>query len=179
MLLKILSFYLPTIIKKQKIRQLFLLTADAFQGEAPNLTGLSCQELLLKYALFTKEQVERSVQGNYDLDLIKTKLFQNAYQMGKSIRKSLNIAAPEEVRLVIRIIYSILSIDFHIDLQGNIIIKKCFFSKFYSSEVCQFISSLDEGLAAGLANGKLQFSQRITEGNNCCKAHLEMERVQV
>jgi hypothetical protein len=164
-------------IKKQKIRELFQLTADAFQCEVPDLTGLSWQALLLKYALFTKEQAERTVQNNFDLDPIKNRLYKNAYKLGKRIRKSLNITASEEVMLVSRIIYSILAIDFEGDLQGNIMIRQCFFSKFYSSEVCQIISSLDEGLAAGLANGKLKFKQRITEGHSCCKAHLEIGKV--
>ena len=177
MFLRILSFYVPMFIKKQKMSELFQLTADAFQCEVPDLIGLSCQELLLKYALFTKEQAEIYVQCGYDLTPIKNRLYQNAYQLGKSIKKSLNITTPEEVMVASRIIYSILSIDFQGDLQGTIMIRQCFFSKFYSSDVCQIISSLDEGLAAGLSNGKLEFNQRITDGNNCCKAYLEMGKI--
>jgi len=161
------------------MHELFHLTADAFQCEVPDLSGLSFQALLLKYAWFTQEQAERSIQCHHDLDLIKTRLYHNAYQLGQSIRKSLYITSLEEYLLISRIIYSILSINFQGDLQGNIVIRQCYFSKFYSSEVCRIISSLDEGLAAGLGGGNLQFYQRITEGHNCCKAHLEMEQVKV
>lgn len=179
MLLKILSFYLPMFIKKRKMRELFQLTADAFQCDIPNLTRLSCQELLQQYAVFTQAQAEKSLECSTDLDQIKRRLYQNAYQLGNSIKRSLNITTPEDVMLVSRIIYSILAIDFQGDIQGNIVIRQCFFSNYYSSEVCRIISSLDEGLAAGLSNGKLQFDQRITEGRNCCKAHLETGRVLV
>ncbi len=177
MLLKLLSFYLPVFIKKRKIRELFRGTADAFQCEVPNLNGLSCQVLLLKYALFTQAQVERSIQCGYDLDLIKSRLYQNAYRLGKGIRNRLNISTLEEYMLTSRIIYNILEVDFQGDSQGNIVIRQCFFSQYYSPEVCRIISALDEGLAAGLVNGDLQFYQRITEGHSCCKAHLTMEKV--
>lgn len=176
MLLRILSLYLPTFIKKQKMRELFLLTSDAFLCGVPNLTGLSMQELLVEYALFTKGQAEKSIQQGYDLGPIQNRLYQNAYLLGKSIKKSLNIVNLTEALHVSRMIYRILSIDFHSDEQGNIFISQCFFSQYYSSEVCQIISSLDEGLIAGLSDGKLQFYQRITEGNDCCKAHLEMRK---
>lgn len=179
MLLRILSLHLPLFIKKRKMRQLFYLTADAFQSKVPDLTGLSFQAYLLKYAQFTKEQAQRSIQYGCDLDLIKNRLYQNAYHLGRSIKISLNIRTPKEVMLVCRIIYSILAIDFHGDLEGNILIRRCYFSKFYSSEVCRIISSLDEGLAAGISGGKLQFKQRITEGYNCCLAHLEIKKDKV
>ena len=52
-------------------------------------------------------------------------------------------------------------------------IRRCFFSGFYSPEVCRLISSLDEGLAAGLTGGKLCFVQRITDGGSCCKGHID------
>jgi hypothetical protein len=56
MLLKILQLYIPEFIKRKKLSELFCLTADAFQSELPEIMGLTFEECLLKYALFTKEQ---------------------------------------------------------------------------------------------------------------------------
>jgi hypothetical protein len=37
---------------------------------------------------------------------------------------------------------------------------------------------MDRGLLAGLASGgELAFTERITEGRPCCRAHLKLEQV--
>ncbi len=70
-----------------------------------------------------------------------------------------------------RILYRALKIDFRGISSGEIEISRCYFSQFYSPQICELISSLDEGILAGLAgDGRLTFSQRITEGRDCCKA---------
>jgi len=67
-----------------------------------------------------------------------------------------------------------LGIDFLGEPDGSMVMTRCFFSDYYSSPVCRLISSLDEGLLVGLAGGgRLSFSQRITEGHECCRAHLD------
>ena len=72
-----------------------------------------------------------------------------------------------------QLIYKALKIDFQGDPQGEVQIKRCYFSQYYSGEVCRVISSLDEGLVAGLSGGlKMEFTQRITEANPCCTARL-------
>ena len=78
------------------------------------------------------------------------------------------------------IIYRALRIEFQGEPDGTIVIKNCFFSDYYSGEVCRIISSLDEGLLAGLsAGGKVNFSQRITEKKECCRAYLEMKGTRI
>jgi hypothetical protein len=172
MLLKIMQLYMPEFIKKKKLKELFRLTADAFQSELPELRGLSFVECLLKYALFTKEQAENYLQSGRPLEEVKYRLYKNSYIFGQNLRKSLHIVAWEEAVTVIKAIYKLIGIDFQYDRQGEIIIKQCFFSNYYSGEVCMLISSLDEGLAAGLSNGgRLCFNQRITEGGSCCKGY--------
>lgn len=172
MLLKIMQLYIPQFIKKKKLKELFCLTADAFQSEMPDLRGLSFAECLSKYALFTKEQAESYLQSGRPLEEIKHQLYQNSCIFGQSLRKSLYIVTWEEAVTVLKIIYKLMGIEFQCDMQGEIIIRQCFFSKYYSSEVCSLISSLDEGLAAGLSGGgRLCFDQRITEGSNCCKGY--------
>ncbi|ATW23567.1 hypothetical protein [Candidatus Formimonas warabiya] len=172
MLLKIIQFYMPEFIKKKKLNELFRLTADAFQSELPELQGFSFAACLTKYALFTKEQAERYVQSGCPLEEVKHRLYQNSWIFGQKLRKSLQIGTWEEAVTALKAIYKVIGIDFQYDRQGEIIIKQCFFSKYYSGEVCSLVSSLDEGLAAGLSGGgRLCFYQRITEGGSCCKGY--------
>jgi len=172
MLLKIMRLYLPEFIKKKKLNELFRLTADAFQSELPELMGLSFAECLSKYALFTREQAERYVQSGRPLEEVKHRLYQNSCIMGQSLRKNLHIATWEDAVTALKVIYEFIGIDFQCDRQGEFIVKQCFFSQYYSDGVCKLISSLDEGLAAGLSGGgRLCFELRITEGGSCCQGH--------
>jgi hypothetical protein len=172
MFLKIMQLYMPAFIKKKKLNELFRLTADAFQSELPELRGLSFAECLSKYALFTKEQAESYLQSGLPLEEVKHRLYQNSCIFGQNLRKSLHIATWEEAVTVLKVIYKLIGIDFLCDRQGEIIIKQCYFSKYYSGGVCKLISSLDEGLAAGLSSGgRLYFNQRLTEGDSCCKGY--------
>lgn len=177
MLMKIMQLYMPEFIKKKKLNELFRLTADAFQSELPELRGLSFAECLSKYALFTKEQAESYSQSGRPLEEVKHRLYQNSCIFGQNLRKSLHIVTWKEAVTVLEVIYKLIGIDFQYDRQGEIIIKQCFFSKYYSGEVCKLISSLDEGLAAGLSGGgRLCFNQRITEGGSCCKGYFSRGR---
>ena len=170
MLLKIMQIYIPEFVKKKKLNELFCLTADAFMCELPELRGLSFAECLSKYALFTKEQAESYLQSGCPPEEVKHRLYQNSYIFGQDLRKSLHIITWEEAVMALKVIYKLIGIDFQYDNQGEFIIKQCFFSKYYSGGVCQLISSLDEGMAAGLSScGRLCFKQRLTEGGSYCK----------
>jgi hypothetical protein len=75
-----------------------------------------------------------------------------------------------------RFLYGILDIDLEGSDNGEITVRRCYFSSFYSPQVCQIMSAMDRGLLAGLSGtGELVFSQRITEGPTCCRAHFSME----
>jgi hypothetical protein len=169
MLLKILQFYIPEFIKKKKLNELFRLTADAFQCELPKLRGHSFAEYLLEYALFTKEQAEKYLMSGESLEEVKHRLYQNSYIYGQDLRNRLHIETWKEAVTALKIIYKLIGIDFQYDSLGEFVISQCFFSKHYSGRVCELISSLDEGIAAGLSGGgKLYFKQRLTEGCSCC-----------
>ena len=170
-----LKIHIPSFIKKKKLEQLFNLVADAFGKVTPPLKGLSYKERLKAFALYTSKEAEKRIQGGQNLENIKKRLYKNAYLLGQGIRKDFGIRGPREVMEMSSILYQILGIDFEGDASGEVTIKKCFFSDYYSPQVCQIISSLDEGVAAGLSGGgKLSFSGRITEGKDCCRARLAM-----
>jgi len=166
---KIMRIYIPEFIKKEKLGELFRLTADAFQSEPPKLEGLSFAERLTKYALFTKEQAEGYLRSGRSPEEVNKRLYKNSCIFGQSLRKSLHIVTWEDAVTTLKAIYKLIGIDFSYGDQGEFIIRQCFFGKYYSKEVCMLISSLDEGLAAGLSGGgRLCFKQRITEGTSCC-----------
>lgn len=171
-LLALSRIYLPGPIRKSRLIELFLATADAFQVEAPNLKGQSYGRCLTEYALFTKEKAEEAILHGKQQE-VKERLYYNALHIGQNIKEQLKIRTLDEVMQACRVIYKALKIDFQGDLQGRINIQRCFFSTHYSGDVCRIISGLDEGLIAGLSGGqRLEFTRRITEGNDCCNAHL-------
>jgi hypothetical protein len=175
---KITCYYLPTAIKKRNLNQLIRLTARAFQSEPPDTNGKSYQECLQKFAYFTQKKASEIIVRKDNMPKVKKRLYRNAFLMGYNIRKLLGIHTQSEVMAISRRLYGFLNIDFQGDSSGQITIKKCFFSSYYSKEICQLISALDEGIVAGLsAGGKLSFNQRITEGKPCCQGQLIMPEV--
>jgi repressor of nif and glnA expression len=111
-------------------------------------------------------------------EAVKRKLYRNACQLGEKLRKEYHIGTRADVIRLSRILYRILGIGFTESAEGEVVINRCFFSQFYTPEVCAVISALDEGLAAGLsAGGRLVFKERITEGKNCCRATFCMKDI--
>ena len=176
LLLTLARVYIPTGIKKQYLQQLFDLTASAFQDQAPQVQRLSFKQGLLQFARYSKAQAETAIQLKQDLQLIKSSLYHHAFQLGRSIRKRFKIKTAREIIILSKVIYRVLGIDFDADLDGEVLIKKCFFSQFYSREICEVISAIDEGMAAGLSDGgELSFTQRMTAGKDCCRAYFKLK----
>ena len=173
--LKILHFWIPLSVKKEKLKQLFRFTADAFGCEAEFQENLPYLKLLKSYAVFVQDQSTRARMEFRDISTIKQKLYQNAYKTGLELKKSLNIQGVSEAMEFSRIFYRLIGINFSGQKSGEFVIDKCFFANYFSPETCSLISSLDEGIAAGLSDGKLEFSQRKTEGRDCCRGRLIME----
>jgi hypothetical protein len=173
-LLTLSEIYQPRLIKKRKLAMLFEATAGAFRVPTPSTGGLSYSDCLDLYARFTQEQAQKSLQQGNQLE-IQSRLFQNACRIGRQLKADFKIKTAGDVMRMSAVVYSFLNIEFHGEPRGDIVIKRCFFSAYYSAEVCHLISYLDEGLLNGLSGGgKLTFSQRITEGQDCCRAHLDL-----
>jgi hypothetical protein len=175
LLLAASTIYIPQFIRKRKLEMLFQATADAFQVPTPVTTGIPYTECLNSYARFTREQAEIAIRQGSQLRT-QSRLFRNAYHIGQQLKRDFKLNTAEDVMRTGRLVYRLLKIDFQGKPDGSILIKKCFFSAYYSSQICRLISSLDEGLLVGLAGGgKLSFSQRISEGAECCRACLTMD----
>lgn len=165
------EIYIPAFIKRRELINLFSLTGSAFGSDVPKLAGLSFDDCLTEYARFTKREVEKSIDRLYNLGSPRQQLCRNAFELGNKIRKRLRITSTGDVMMACKIIYKCLGIDFSGTEQGEITIRSCFFSEYYSDQVCGVISCLDKGMVAGLSGGgRLSFSQRITEGFDSCKA---------
>ena len=162
----------PPIVKRQALVQLFRSTAAAFQCDMPRLRGLSREQCLLAYARFTAEQTEEALRHGADLSELRERLYRNAYRLGRTPGRLLRVHSVGDVMALAHFLYGILDIEFQGSGSGEITISRCYFSSFYSPQVCQVMSAMDRGLLAGLAGaGDLVFTQRITEGQPCCRAH--------
>ena len=174
-LLKILPHNLPAFIREEILAELFEATADAFECPVPTLDHLSYDEYLRTYALFTREQAEKALQSGRDVPAIKTRLYENAYPLGEKLRKWFGVDTMAEVMALGQILYRAIGVEIQGDTQGNVTVKRCYFSQFYSGSVCDLISALDDGVFSGLSGGgRLVFSERLTEGNACCRAKLQL-----
>jgi hypothetical protein len=174
-LLARLLTHTPVIVRRQALVQLFRATAAAFQADMPRLSGLSQEQCLLAYARFTAEQAEAALRQGDDLPGLQARLYENAYRLGRLPGRLLRVQGVDDTMTLGRFLYGILDIDFEGSANGEITIDRCYFSNYYSPEVCRLMSAMDRGLLAGLAGGgDLAFSQRITEGHACCRARFTL-----
>jgi len=173
LLVKALPHNLPVLLRRPILQVLFKATADAFGCPAPKAAHLSFDEYLRNYALFTSEQAEKALQSGCDVQVIKTRLFQNAFRLGGRMPMCPITRRMAEVLKVGQLLYRAIGIEIQGNTQGDITVQRCYFRPFYSSPVCQLMSALDDGVFAGLSGtGRLVFSERMTEGRECCRAKL-------
>ncbi len=163
--------YLPAGLRRRKLEELLLLTARAFDEPPPSTNGLSREELLQKFAEFSREMAEKTLDSPSRSAAAERRLFDGAMRLGQEIGRTLRVSTREEAMAAARVLYRCLEIDFRGGPGGDIIIRSCYFSRFYSPEVCRLMSSLDAGILSGLAGGGgLEFTQRLTEGREGCRA---------
>jgi hypothetical protein len=173
LILGMAGVHIPAFMQKRNLDLLLRATADAFQVTCPVTGRLSYLETLEGYARFTRDNAQQTILRG-DPAEVQSRLWQNTFRIGRQLHRDFHIRTAAETMRLGAIIYRTIKIDFQGDNRGNILIKRCFFSDYYSSEVCRLISFLDAGLLAGLSGGcKLSFRQRITEGNEHCRAYLE------
>ncbi len=176
LLVSALQIYTPDFVKKRALTQLFNSTAAAFEAEVPPLAGLDSGECLAQYARFTQTLAEQRLREGREVEAVGQRLYRNAVEMGRLHSKWLRLGTVQDVMAIGRVLYRILAIDLQGDSRGEVVINRCYFSRFYSGEVCRLMSAMDRGLFAGLSSGgELTFSSRITEGQPCCRAHFSWE----
>ena len=142
------------------VRTLHRMTAKAmgvpFQGGKP---------VLQAYAVFTREQ---SVCAD---KAAQERMYQSAYWKGSMIRRILWIRTDERAQRVLFWLYRNIGMELEGTCPGAVQVCRCYFSEFYTPEMCQVMSAMDRGIFAGLfGGGELTFESRITEGCPCCRA---------
>ena len=154
-----------------ELRILMRQTANAFGVGAPKAAGQSNSELLRTYAQFTSKEVMRDIQHGDTLESLHQKLYEMAYYLGNQIRRWLKPKDEKERFVVITLLYHNIGIQMEGEAPGTICVRKCYISGFYTPEVCDLISAIDQGIFAGIYQGsKLTFHERITEGCDVCLA---------
>lgn len=167
-------FHVPGWIRKIALRRLFTVAAAAFACAVPDLSRLTAQDMLIRFAQLTREQAKSAVTSSEGPDAAMERLYQHSRQLGDRLRRQLRLSSDRDMIAASQLLYGMLGIDMRDSGQGKITISRCFFSTIYTPDVCRVISALDSGLACGLSGGKnLVFSQRITEGRSCCEAMLQ------
>ena len=171
-----LETHVPACVRKRALRALFRATARAFKCPAPSLASLAADDCLLRYAQFTQGRVAELLLNGDDLPAVQEQLYRNAYELGRACRRVSRIDTVKGTMALARCLYRLLDIEFRGDEGGNVVVSRCYFSRFYSGQVCQVMSAMDRGLLAGLSDGRqLVFSARITEGQARCRAHLGVQ----
>jgi hypothetical protein len=175
LLARLLDLHTPGLVKEWVLEELFAATAAGFGCAAPAADGLPYDERLAAYARFTRDEAERAIREGRDLADIQLRLRREAFALGRRLRDILGVEGPEALA-VARTLYRAIGIDFRGTPAGEVTVRRCFFRDFYTPDVCRLISALDEGVLAGLAGGgRLVFSQRLTEGYDCCRARFTAE----
>jgi len=163
--------YSPEAVKRNALVWLFRATAAAFGCVTPTLQGLSREQCLSAYTMFTTDHAEAALTSSDGLAALQERLYGSAYRLGRVPGRLLCVRSVADVMTLGHFLYGILDIEFAGSGSGEIAIPRCHFSSFYSPEVCRLMSAMDRGLLAGLAGGgELVFWQRITEGQSCCRA---------
>ena len=108
LLLLLAQLYIPGFYKKKKLDELYGLTAKAFSCQVPDIKGLSHGEMVKKYALFTKEKAEDVIKKASAPELVKERLYHNAFQLGEKLRNQFHLKSDKDVLTICKILYKIL-----------------------------------------------------------------------
>ena len=177
LLVSALGLHTPEFVKKRVLMQLFQATAAGFELRVPPLVNLDSKECLSQYARFVQAHAGQRLRDRDEISTLTQRLYRNAMEMAQLLNKSLSLRTVQDVMDTARVLYRILKVDLQGDVQGEVVIQRCYFSDFYSADVCQLMSAMDRGLFAGLSNGgELTFTSRITEGEPYCLAQFFLPR---
>lgn len=154
------------IFRRIEIQLLMNLTARALKQRPKRTWTLPNDEALRVYAIYTRDHL----QGGFNKDLLQ-RMTAEACKMGRLLRRVFFLKKQHDIQQFVIALYQNIGITLEGCLPGSLCFRRCFFSQYYTPQICLAASALDEGIMRGLAgSGHLRFQQRITEGCACCKA---------
>ncbi len=160
--------------EKLELQILLRQTAKAFGLKAPKIRGLSAPELLERYAAFTADAARHAIEDGQDLSSLRCRLFRMTARLGSRLRRLLRPKNERDLQAVIRMLYRSIGIAIREESPASFCVSNCYFSAFYTPEICRVISAVDQGIFAGIyGGGRLRFRERITEGCKVCRADLK------
>ena len=93
------------------------------------------------------------------------------YRTGERVRRLTGFTEKADLERLVFYLYRNIGILMDGHLPGEIKVSSCYFSRFYTPEQCALMSYMDSGIIAGiLGGGKIEFTERITEGCGNCRA---------
>lgn len=163
-----MKWFLHTaLFRRIEIQLLTNLTARALRQKPRRTWTLPNDEALHAYAVFTRDQLQQSPPD----DELLRRMTAEASSMGRLLRRVFFLRRQRDIEQFVVALYRGIGITLEGHLPGTLCFRRCFFSRYYTPEVCLAASALDEGIMRGLTGGgRLRFQQRITEGCACCKA---------
>lgn len=152
--------------RRIELQLLMNLTARALGKPARRTWTLSNDDALRVYAEYTRDHLSAGVD-----DAVLQRMAAEACKVGRRLRRVLFLRRQHDIERLTVALYRNIGITLEGHLPGALCFRKCFFSRYYTPELCLAASALDEGLMRGLSGGgELRFRQRITEGCATCIA---------
>jgi hypothetical protein len=174
--LALAALHVPEHERRRGLLELVERTARAFEVEAPDLAGADDDEVLRRYARFTRQEAGRVAQSREAVARARERLRREGAALGSALRGRLAVASRAEAMRAARVLYRMLGIDLKASLAGSVVVRSCSFSSTYTCGTCVVMGALDEGLFSGLVGeGRLEFAARITEGAPRCVAFFAFE----
>lgn len=164
---KLLKYFIkrmPGLFIGLELQILLEISKSSYKMPGKIIMFLPAEKALEEYVIFSVKCMESGKDGS-------DKLYPKAYALGKKIRQITGFKKEEDLRQLVFWLYKNIRITMKGELPGDLIIPKCYFSKFYTPAQCRLMSNVDAGVIAGIfGGGELVFSERITEGCGRCRA---------
>lgn len=160
------------LFRRTELQILMSLTAHALRQPSMCIWHLPHLEALKCYAEFTRDNLSDDVSPE-----ILQRMNTQAYRLGRILRLLFLIRRKTTAQQFVVSLYRNIGIAMSFKSEDEIIFHNCFFSRFYTPDVCLAASSLDDGIIRGLTGcGKLTFKQRITEKCKYCLVQYRHEK---
>lgn len=157
-----------SLFRRIELQLLMNLTARALGQKPKRIWTSSPAEALRAYAEYTSSNMPADAD-----EALFERMNTEAYKMGRLLRRLFMISNDTSAQRLIVALYHNIGIRMSFGSSQQLCFHRCYFSSFYTPQICRVASALDSGIICGISGQSakhLQFSQRITEGCQCCRA---------